>query len=292
MTTRRVAAIVVTYNRRTVLAETLRAVYEQTRPPDRVYVVDNASTDGTDYLLRSGFPDVIDLRMAENTGFPGGLARGIETAWSQGFDAFWLLDDDSTPTPAALQTLLAMRGGRGDDPGIVGCRGGVIRFGLIRHLDDPRVRADRAVGSALPSVDFVLLDGSLVMRGVVDVIGVPRSDFFMMLEDVEYSLRATRARFSVLVTDNDLLRRRHLGSNPGSALWRSYYQARNHVRMALDLRSPRLMFGCTARQVRAFTAAFRAPNRRWERVRLRSRGVWDGLVGRMGRTVEPGPWSR
>ena len=43
----RVVAVVVTYNRRDLLLEALTAVLGQTRAPDAVIVVDNASTDGT-----------------------------------------------------------------------------------------------------------------------------------------------------------------------------------------------------------------------------------------------------
>jgi rhamnopyranosyl-N-acetylglucosaminyl-diphospho-decaprenol beta-1,3/1,4-galactofuranosyltransferase len=287
MTALRVATVVVTRNRSAVLGETLRAAQAQTRRADRLYVVDNASRDSTTELLRTEFPDASHLRLAENLGFPGGLAHGIEAAWSDGFDAFWLLDDDSVPEPDALETLVVTRERAAGSAGIVGCRGGVVRFGLIRHLDDPRVRDDRAVADALPSVDFVLLDGSLVSRCVIDAIGFPRVDYFMMLEDVEYSLRARRANLAVFVTDRDLMRRAHLGSVPGTALWRSYYQSRNHVRMALDFRSPSLLLGCMARQARFMSAALAAPDRRRERVKLRLRGIWDGLRGRMGRRVEP-----
>jgi rhamnopyranosyl-N-acetylglucosaminyl-diphospho-decaprenol beta-1,3/1,4-galactofuranosyltransferase len=287
MTPLRVAAVVVTFNRSAVLAETLRAIDVQTRPPDRVYAIDNASTDGTADLLRTDFPNVTHLRMAENLGPCGGHAHGIETARGDGFDSFWLMDDDSRAERTALSTLLDIAESRGSDLGIIGCRGGLVRFGLIRHLDDARLRHDRPVGDGPFPVDFVLLDGSLVSRHVVDAVGVPPESYFAMMEDVEYPLRARRAGFEVLVTNRDLMERVHLGSAPGKALWRSYYQSRNHVRMALDFRSPSLLFGCAARQVRFMSAALRAPDRRWQRVRLRLRGVWDGLRGRMGRRVEP-----
>ena len=284
----RVAAVCVTYNRSAVLAETLRAAETQTRHPDDFYVIDNASDDATTDLLATDFPDVTHIRLDENLGPSGGLARGIEAARTDGFDAFWLMDDDSPPEAAALETLLAAAERGGERAGIVGCRGGVVRFGLIRHLDDPYQLVDRRVAEGLYAVDFVLLDGSLVLRRAVDVIGIPPVDYFSMMEDVEYPLRARRAGFEVLVTGRDLVRRGHLGSAPGTALWRGYYQSRNHVRMALDFRSPSLIFGCAARQARFMVAALRAPDRRWERVKLRSRGIWDGLRGRMGRRVEPG----
>jgi rhamnopyranosyl-N-acetylglucosaminyl-diphospho-decaprenol beta-1,3/1,4-galactofuranosyltransferase len=292
MTPIRVAGVAVTFNRSAVLAGTLRAAQAQTRSPDRFYVIDNASGDRTPELLHTEFPGVTHVRLSENLGPSGGLARGIETAWADGFDAFWLMDDDSPPEADALETLLAAAERGGERAGIVGCRGGVVRFGVIRHVDDPRQLSNRQVANGLYAVDFVLLDGSLVFRRVVDAIGTPPIDYFSMMEDVEYPLRARRAGFDVLATDRDLARRGHLGSAPGMALWRSYYQSRNHVRMALDFRSPTLLFGCLARQARFLLAAIRAPDRRWERVKLRLRGVWDGLRGRMGRRVEPALASR
>jgi rhamnopyranosyl-N-acetylglucosaminyl-diphospho-decaprenol beta-1,3/1,4-galactofuranosyltransferase len=287
MTPFRVAAVVVTHNRREVLAETLRAARAQTRPPDRIYVVDNASDDGTGEILRADFPDLLHMRNAENLGCSGGLARGIEAAAVERFDAYWLLDDDSPPQPDALATLLAAAESSSKQTGIIGCRGGVVRLGLIRHIDDPRRLTHRQRCDGLFAADFVLLDGSLVLARVVDEIGLPRADYFTMLEDVEYSLRAGQASFDVLMTGQDLVRRKHLGSAPGSGVWRGYYQARNHLRMALDFRSPVLLFGWVARQARSIVAALRAPDCRWQRIRLRTRGTLDALRGRMGRRVEP-----
>jgi rhamnopyranosyl-N-acetylglucosaminyl-diphospho-decaprenol beta-1,3/1,4-galactofuranosyltransferase len=287
MTMLRVAAVTVTYNRSAVLAETLVAVRAQSRPPDGLYVVDNASDDGTGEVMHTDFPDVTHIRLTENLGAAGGLACGIEAARTDGFDAFWLMDDDSPPLPDALDALLSAAERRAERVGLVGGRGGIVRFGLIRHVRNPHRLADRRVGDELFAVDFVLLDGSLLLRDAVEVIGFPRADYFMMMQDIEYPLRIGRAGFEVLVVNTDRMRRSHLGSVPGMALWRDYYQSRNHVRMALDLRSPSLLFGCVARQARFLSAAFRAPDRRWERVELRLRGVWDGIRGRMGRRVEP-----
>jgi rhamnopyranosyl-N-acetylglucosaminyl-diphospho-decaprenol beta-1,3/1,4-galactofuranosyltransferase len=46
-------AVVVTYNRRELLEQCLDALLAQTRPPDRILVVDNASTDGTVVVARA-----------------------------------------------------------------------------------------------------------------------------------------------------------------------------------------------------------------------------------------------
>ena len=56
----RVIAVVVTYNRRDLLTEALSAVLGQTRAPDTVIVIDNASTDGT----ADAGPDPLPVRAA------------------------------------------------------------------------------------------------------------------------------------------------------------------------------------------------------------------------------------
>jgi rhamnopyranosyl-N-acetylglucosaminyl-diphospho-decaprenol beta-1,3/1,4-galactofuranosyltransferase len=283
----RVAAVIVTRNRSQVLAETLHAVVEQTRPPEAVYVVDNASDDDTEQVVRREFPQVVYLRQADNLGSSGGHAVGIRTALENGIDAFWLMDDDSHAHPDALESLLVAASAASPRTGMIGCRGGVVRFGRIRHLGPDGLARQSAAAPGIVHADFVMLDGSLVLRRAVDAIGLPPEHYFTMMEDIEYPLRMRKGGFEVLLLDRDLMQREHLGSVPGTSLWRGYYQSRNHVRMALDFRSPTLLLGCLARQLRLLLAALLAPDRRWQRTRLRMRGVWDGFRGRMGRSLEP-----
>lgn len=71
----RVAAVLVNFNGGAVLAEALRCIAAQTRPFDRVVVVDNASSDGSHAGLGSG---VEVLALDRNIGFAAGNNRGIE----------------------------------------------------------------------------------------------------------------------------------------------------------------------------------------------------------------------
>jgi rhamnopyranosyl-N-acetylglucosaminyl-diphospho-decaprenol beta-1,3/1,4-galactofuranosyltransferase len=102
----RVVAVVVTWNRRDLLLESLAAVLAQTRPPDAVIAVDNASTDGTADAVRAGFPAVRLATLAQNTGGAGGFAYGLALALADGADLVWLMDDDTVPEPGALRALL------------------------------------------------------------------------------------------------------------------------------------------------------------------------------------------
>ena len=79
-----VSAVVVTRNRRALLVECLAALATQSRPPDRIIVVDNASTDGTVELLKERYPEVEVLVLASNQGGAGGFHEGIRAAHAAG----------------------------------------------------------------------------------------------------------------------------------------------------------------------------------------------------------------
>ncbi len=128
----RVAAVVVTYNRKALLMRCLAALRAQSHPLDAIFLVDNCSTDGTgDWLLEQGFitsddtvesiktvslsdhPDqVVEIRymrLPENTGGAGGFHEGVKRAVAAGFDWLWLMDDDLLPTAEALAALVTKK---------------------------------------------------------------------------------------------------------------------------------------------------------------------------------------
>ena len=103
----RVVAVVVTWNRRDLLVESLAALRAQTHPPAEIVVVDNASTDGTTELLRDESDGLQVVHLTRNTGGAGGFAAGIERALTLEPDLVWLLDDDTVPTETAAERLVA-----------------------------------------------------------------------------------------------------------------------------------------------------------------------------------------
>jgi GT2 family glycosyltransferase len=77
---------------------------QQTSFAYQVWVVDNASRDGSVALMEREYPDVRILRNAENLGFAGGnntALRQVTTPYAV------LLNNDATPEPDWLERLLA-----------------------------------------------------------------------------------------------------------------------------------------------------------------------------------------
>jgi N-acetylglucosaminyl-diphospho-decaprenol L-rhamnosyltransferase len=98
----RVAVVIPTLDRRDSLAETLDSLGTQTLRPD-VYVVDNASTDGTSELVAERFPEVTLVRNEENLGFGAAIDR---VALSLDADVLVLVNNDVVCEPEFIERIV------------------------------------------------------------------------------------------------------------------------------------------------------------------------------------------
>jgi GT2 family glycosyltransferase len=254
---------------------TLQAVQNQSINPDWIVVVDNAADPELEAELAAEVPDVVYESSAENVGYGAALARGMRRLLAEyDPDWYWLLDDDTPPSRSDLSDALDVAEGE-LRPWVVANRGGRVVHGRLRH----GFEGDNELNEA----GFTLVDGTLIAREAVRRAGFPREDLFMMFEDIEYTTRI--ASFGgYLVVRRAETTAMHLGSSPS---WRAYYLARNHLRTALHRRSPTWVWGWAYRMIALSTADVRG--RRWDALRLRWKGAFDGASGRMGRRVPPGP---
>ena len=109
----RVVAVVVTYNRLSLLQRLLERLGE-VRGLAEVLVVDNASSDGTGQTLAKladrdpgrSFVPVSGRTLSENRGGSGGFREGLAWAMERGADLAWLMDDDGRPDLDCLPLLL------------------------------------------------------------------------------------------------------------------------------------------------------------------------------------------
>jgi hypothetical protein len=124
---------------------------------------------------------------------------------------------------------------------------------------------------------------------------------FFALDDLEYCLRIRRAGYRLLV-DGEMMREcrqryDRLGSNasrapradlPQHALWRQYYSTRNYIfaMRAFDRHDLARKETCRALG-RAALSWVRGLEFGAACTMLQSRGIIDGYLGRMGRTVAP-----
>lgn len=249
-----IASVTVAYNAANQLPRQIEALRRQTRPLQEIIVVDNASTDATSALLAKRYPQVTVLKMPENLGAAGAWSAGLSyAALEKRHDLVWTFDDDSLPDDDALQALL---------DGLERLSTMYPEIGIVAPLP-----VDRKTGSPYPPylwregfvkapeevlrqsvwlADVVIVSGSLVRRGMVQAIGLPRADFFMDVFDFEYCLRAESHGYKIgvingarLVHEVGNIRQVRL---PGyarrwsdQAPWREYYISRNLAYLAWRL---------------------------------------------------------
>lgn len=99
-----IATVLVTYNRLSLLKESISSIKSQSYN-STIIVIDNSSIDGTNEWLASQ-QDIITITQP-NLGSSFGQYSGIKYAYENGFDWIWCMDDDSIPCPSALEELIS-----------------------------------------------------------------------------------------------------------------------------------------------------------------------------------------
>lgn len=225
---RKVAAVVVTYNRLDKLKTVLSSLETQTQLPAQLIIVNNAATDGTaDYLqeyARSfSLADVVQLdivTLEKNEGGAGGFSAGMRRAYELGADFTWIFDDDGYPEPSALEKLI-----EGYDSAVselgpdVPFACSMVKYidGTISEMNNPIPTWDwgrlKAKGLDLIMVTRCSFVSVLIPRWVMENFGLPYKEYFIWFDDAEYTLRITRACPGVQVLSSVVLH--DMGANKG-----------------------------------------------------------------------------
>lgn len=204
----RICGVVVTYNRKALLEECLTALLNQTRHLDEIIVIDNASSDGTDDLVKVRFPEVTYVKLPKNTGGAGGFHEGMKLAFEKGHDWIWVMDDDSLAMADALEKLArrdlmdaeqvcAVASAVLDAQGNIykPCRrllNGMRLTEWVFELDKHCAPLEM-YSQPYFEIDTASFVGLLVSREAIWKVGFPEKKFFIYWDDVEYSLRLRRA---------------------------------------------------------------------------------------------------
>jgi len=219
------AIIIVTWNVRSLVLDalqTLIADLDAHGPPATIYLVDNASTDGTPEAVAAAYPQVKLITSPTNLGFAGGNNRALAAI---GFgqkpnqslpEAVYLLNPDTLTRPGATCALYTalMADAR---VGLVGAQlefgdgrfqHGAFAFPGLRQLwveffptpgrliegrfNGRYPRSLYAAGQPF-RVDCVLGAAMMLRREVIQQTGMFDEQFFMYCEEIDWAWRIARA---------------------------------------------------------------------------------------------------
>lgn len=191
----KICAIVVTYNRKLLLMDCIRALLAQKDSKFDIYIIDNCSTDGTKETVSPLCSDRVKyFNTGNNLGGAGGFYYGIKKAYEDGYDWIWIMDDDVVPSATALKELVAAisivktssffasavyspKGQAMNTPEISHYSTNGYKF-WYSYLDQGMVRLAHAT--------FVSL---LINRKAIEKCGLPCKDYFIWGDDTEYTMR-------------------------------------------------------------------------------------------------------
>lgn len=204
MNDKKVACIVVTYNRKDLLIKCLDAIKLQTYKPHTVYIIDNASTDGTRQLVfEKGYDNtsVNGIRfeyvlLSENIGGSGGFYTGFKVSFEspENFDAFWVMDDDGIADKNQLKELLPYL----DQYHYVSPN--------VRSIEDPSIGAffEPPANQSVDEYGNYLgvanpFNGVIYSRELVSKVGYPEKNMFIWGDEMNYEQRCLMAGYYPII---------------------------------------------------------------------------------------------
>jgi rhamnopyranosyl-N-acetylglucosaminyl-diphospho-decaprenol beta-1,3/1,4-galactofuranosyltransferase len=183
----KVIAVVVTYNRKTLLSECITALRNQTRKPEAILVVNNGSTDDTEMWLLSQ-QDIFSITQ-KNVGSGGGFNIAINWAYKHGYTWIWCMGDDGYPKQDALEKILE------PDMNMLCLR----NCAVVNKEDKKTFVWNTKQYATLDDVDCKIIsgighpfNGTMLNRNIVERVGLPKPKLFLWGDETEYFWRIVK----------------------------------------------------------------------------------------------------
>jgi GT2 family glycosyltransferase len=229
-----VSIVIVAYRQTGALLECLEsASAAAANVSSELIVVDNGSLSG---LVRERFPSGRLVAPGFNSGFAGGVARGIGAAGGR-----WvaLLNDDATIEPDALAMMLTA----GESSEKIGAVAAQVRFRDARErvnsagisVDRLGIATERLAGAPVAAAsepgEAFGASGccALYRRAMLEQIGGFDERFFAYLEDVDVAWRARAAGWSCVYEPRAIAYHRGSASSRHGSRQKYYLVGRNRV---------------------------------------------------------------
>ena len=240
-----IAVVICNYNKKDYVINNIESLLKQDEDTFDIYVVDNASIDGSTKEIQRVFGEKVCLICNdENLGESGGFNTGIRFVMEKGYQFIVLLDNDVILKEDAISTLYRDMI-ENPDVGIIGAK--------ILKMDQPDIIQEFAPtlnfetmtfelnhggerdGQELPHLaecDYVPACALMVRREVIEVIGCFPEENYIYYDDIIWGVRWKRAGYRV-VADSKATVWHKGGAGINPTTFGSYYLSRNKIRFFL-----------------------------------------------------------
>lgn len=237
-----IAVIVCNFNKRNYVLDCIDSILQQAVNNFDVFVVDNASTDGSAAAIKGKFAD--SVRLIENpinTGGSGGFNAGMQAALKGNYRYLVLVDNDIKMDRFAIDHLYrymeshsdaAMAGAlvfKMDQPDTIMAFGSELDPVKYEYRDCYRDCIDEKLLPEVNECDYVPACTVMVRRNVVDTIGLMDERNFLYWDDIDWATRMKRAGYKVVAVKSSKVWHKGGGVMPNNTA-PVYYFIRNNIK--------------------------------------------------------------
>ncbi|QRF24371.1 glycosyltransferase [Alicyclobacillus sp. TC] len=303
----RIAAVVVSYNRKELLIKCIDALLSQSYQLNKIIIVDNASNnDVVDYLRIIRKNDIFKIIFnKKNIGGAGGFKVGISAAVEDNYDLIWTLDDDAIPDYNALEELINFKNNEYNQfnklivsSNVTDVRGIKQKKHSGNFSKKFLIQKDlKKINNKMNSikVDYSSFVGLLIPKIAVEKYGLPRDDFFIWHDDLEYCLRLNFTYDIYCVLTSNIVHYDNLNENIKTInkydkknSWKLYYGIRNIILIGMQ-HGNKFSVPCyflTIFLIKNLHVLFFGKNKLFC-IKLMWKGLIDGITKKTGMRVDP-----
>ena len=281
----KVAAVVVTYNRKILLQENIEHLLNQSKKDILdIIIIDNASTDGTDQMLKpyAEAKKIIYKNTGANLGGAGGFQYGIRYAAKNNYNFVWVMDDDCMPEVNTLEELLKADERLNHQYGFLSskvlwkdgniCTMNVQRRTLTKNVTD--------FSSDLVPITMASFVSLFIPLETIIKEGLPIKEFFIWTDDWEYTRRISLNQNCYLVNKSVVVHKSNsnIGANISNdslnRLDRYNYLYRNDVYLYKREGLTGFMYEFARLLFHSLRVILKAPNYKVQRLKK----IWGGTL--------------
>lgn len=240
-----IAVVVCNYNKCDFVVKCIESLLEQTIKDFDIYIVDNASTDGSVCTINKRFGTSVKLIQNEmNLGGSGGFNTGIRCVLERGYKYIILLDNDVILDANCISQLVVDME-RNLEIGIMGAKilkmdypdviqefGPIVNFETMTFELSHGGEKDSDILPHLQDCDYVPACALIVRKEIVEKIGCMPEENFIYYDDITWCVRAKYAGYRVVANSKAMVwHKGGAGINPTT--FSNYYLTRNKTNFFL-----------------------------------------------------------
>lgn len=244
----KITVIIPHYNGEAILRRCLLSITKTQYPDFSVVVVDNASNDSSNLMVRKEFPNVRIIRSDINLGYAGGCNYGILHTESP---YIVLLNNDAVVTPGWIDPLIEFIENRPDvaavqpktlsikDPArfdYCGAAGGemdIFGYPFARGRLFDVMEQDTGQYDDMKDIFWVTGAAMLVRRTALDTVGLFETAFFAHMEEIDLCWRFHLAGYRICVIPQSVVYHQTGGTLGQGRLKKMVLNHRNNLLMIL-----------------------------------------------------------